>query len=247
MSAGTYLRETVFQRHENRSNRFLISIDEQYDAITKISDTIAYGSVHLFRLRNIPELIKKFWPLRHDYLIKNLIRHPVNFIWSGNGELRELFNYDLFVLNGITGLVLHQRDRAFLENLSRKHNINLAQLDVLSFLGAAANLYNLRLDLGLDLKAEHIKMEEITTSPSLFRQVATELTGSHVTIDDEYIDTIFTIGPVNQHKSDNKHLTPEERYETFSPWQKESVNYYLEASGILTNYKDMGYDFSFLQ
>ena len=105
----------------------------------------AYGSVHLLQLKDIHTNIRYNGQLGREYVIANQVRHPVSFVWSGYGQLVDLFKYDAWVLHGTLSLIFGTNESLFL-SLASKYDLNLADHDVMAFVGACANLINLGYD-----------------------------------------------------------------------------------------------------
>ena len=238
------LKATVQSLHHGMQARQRKPIDATFDEIEAMGDTPVYGAVHVFRLRDLPVQLKAFGAFKRPYVLANLVRHPVSFAWSGYGQLRDMFTFDIFVLRGTLNLILSAED--FIFPLAKRHDLNLADFEVASFLGGCANMLNLAQDVAVGRDVSHIKMESVTTDPELFAKVVSYLSGGKVTADATYLDAVYSTGEINKHRKGTSRMGPSERYESFSPWQKEAFNFFLAASGIRAPYESLGYDFSFV-
>ncbi len=173
----------------------------------------------------------------------NLVRHPVNFVWSGQGQLRDMFAFDLYVLHG-TLLLLMKKAESYIFALAEKYELNLCEPRVLGFLGACANLYNLASDVAVPLTAHTVQMEKVTTSPSTFRDVVKYLSEGALHADSELLEQVYQVGPLNAHQG-RPARTPHETFAEFEAWQKEAFVYFLNATRLQPSYETYGYDFSF--
>src|ERR1041384_1183508 len=88
------LKFDLGRMHAGYVNRQGRPIDESYNEIEQMGDGKYYGSVHLYRLRDLPVLHEKFGPSSRNFSVMNLVRHPVNLVWSGYGQFKDLFRYD---------------------------------------------------------------------------------------------------------------------------------------------------------
>jgi hypothetical protein len=227
--------------YAGRTNR---PIDAVYDAIEQLDETPVYGSVHTFRLRDIPLQLANFGVPRRTYRVANLVRHPLGFIWSGYGQLRDMFAYDLYVLHGTISLI-QDTAKDYVTALARRHALNLCDHPVLAFIGAAANLTNLAKDIGVLPRAHWFKMEELTTQRQIWSDCVTRLSAGRAAIDADYLDRVFDLDVLNSHRS-GAALDPPARWGGLTAWQRDIVSHYLSLSGIVPAYAALGYDFEFI-
>lgn len=238
-------KKTVRSLHHGMQARQSKPLDATYDEIDALSDTPVHGSVHVFRLRDIPVQAQKFGAFKRAYTLANLVRHPVSFVWSGYGQLRDMFTYDVFVLRGTLNLILQAED--FIFSLADRHHLNLADFEVAAFLGGCANMLNLAQDVRVGKDVSHLRMETVTQDPELLRKVVGFLTAGKVFADDAYLDEVFAAGELNKHRKGSSRMGPAERYESWSAWQREAFNFFLRASEIGPAYQGLGYDLSFIR
>lgn len=234
-----------------RQNR---TLDESYDEIEAFDKTDFYGSVHLYRLRDLPVLSEKFGTQKRKFNVVNLIRNPIDLVWSGHGQFKDLFRYDINELYWTTGKVLKEKE--FLYELAKKYSLNIGDFENLSFLGACAVLGSLRLDLDAVEKVKDldfvdfkgfVKMEEVTSNGEVLNELIGRLTDNECPVPLLYLDKVYQAGVINKHKHDSKKLSAEERYATFGPWQKEAFHHFMKIFDLKKDYQKLGYDLSFME
>jgi hypothetical protein len=208
----------------------------------------------VYRLRDLPVLYEKYGKFTRQFQVMNLIRHPVSLVWSGYGQFKELFRYDLNELHWTSGKVLNTA-RDFVHQLALKYDLYVGDLENLAFIGAAAILGSLRLDLDALKQVEHIpdiyyhgtiKMEEITGNPDILRKVIDLLSGTNMRSSEKYLTAVYNAGIVNEHKDDTNKRDAAARYEKFTDWQKEILDYYMKKYNIRQDYEKLGYSFLFM-
>ena len=229
------------------------NIDGSYDEIERMDEGKYFGSVHLYRLRDLPVVYAKYGNFKREFSLMNLVRHPVNLVWSGYGQFKDLFRYDINELHWTLGKVLNE-SREFVFSIGNKYELNLGDFENLAFIGAACVLGSLRKDLDAVEKVKvipqihfngYLQMEQVTTDPEAYKKfVATLLPG--ITPDQNYMDAVFSTGAINKHKHDSKKITFAERYASWADWQKEVFMFYFNKYDLRKEYENYGYDFSFL-
>lgn len=255
LQSNQNLKKHLSQLHSGYVNRQQRPMDVTYDEIHAKGNGSAYGSVHVYRLRDLPILNEKYGSPDRSFNIVNLIRNPIDLVWSGYGQFKDLFRYDINELYWTTGKVL-ETGREFTIQLAEKHDLMLGDYDVLGFLGACAVLGSLRKDLDaletakklpyVTYKGE-VMMEKVTQDKSTLTDLIDRLANQELTCNQKYTDSVYQTGIINKHKHDSKRLTPEERYNTFTDWQKEAFHYYMNYFNITDPYIAFGYDLSFLK
>lgn len=254
MNSDHHLKNELDRLHQGYLLRQNRSLDDGYDEIERYGNAKSYGSVHVYRMRDLPVLYEKFGPPKRSFQVMNLIRHPVSLVWSGYGQFKQLLRYDLNELHWTVGKVLHFA-RSFVFDLAKRYDLYIGDSENLSFLCAAAVLSSLRLDFDADAKIRalpgidfhgHIKMEDVTTRKKDFAKALNTLCPDHKACDPGYLENVFATGVVNAHKNDpNKH-DAQLRYSRFTDWQKEAFNHFLNLFQLRNNYEKIGYDLSFL-
>jgi len=213
-----------------------------------------YGSVHVYRLRDLPILFKKYGSPKFEYRVINLIRNPVDLVWSGYGQFKDLFLYDLNEQYWTLKKVI-DHSKTFIHELGYRHNLKIGKLENLSFIGACAVLSSLALDKDAEEKIKpfdkikflgSVKMEEVTSNTNCFKNLLEKIS-NNLPIDNDFISGSLNSGKINKHRKDNKNLSPEERYNGFSSWQKEVFEYFLKKFSLHGYYVKNGYNLDFIR
>jgi hypothetical protein len=248
------INSNIKEFHKGYLNRQLVSIDETYNCIESYGKAEIYGSVHLYRLRDIPYLYTKFGISKRNFIVINLIRNPIDLVWSGYGQFKELFKTDINELFWTLGKVVE--DKEYLYSVADKYNIKLGEYKNLSFIGAARVLGSLKLDFDVVDKVNNIpfidyygeiKMEDITTQRNALLKLVKMISGNDLMEGEKYINEVFSIGKINAHQKNKKKLSNAEIFNQFTDWQKEVFLYYARKYNIIDQYCKWGYDLSFLK
>ena len=248
LQSNENLQKNLQALHHGYANRQSRGLDAIYDEIESKGTAPVYGSVHVLRMRDIPIILSKFGEPERKFSLVNVIRHPVNLVWSGYGQFKDLFRYDLNELYWTTGKALSQA-KDFIIEIGAKYNIKVGDLDNLAFIGACAILQSLKEDVQAYpavIKSANIEfkgtyhMEKLTTSKDYYSSLCENLNLKDF-MDTKYIEAVFKTGVVNKHKSDNKILTPVDRYNSFNEWQKEVYNHFLILNNLVEPYCQFGY------
>jgi len=254
MNSNQNLRQNLQSLHNGYVLRQNRTLKKSYKFIEALGEVKVYGSVHVYRLRDLPVLFEKYGEFDHSFQVMNLVRHPVSLVWSGYGQFKDLFRYDLNELHWTSGKVLKSA-REFVHQLALKYDLYIGDIENLAFIGAAAILGSLRLDLDAVDKTkqlpkieyhDHVQMEKITREPDVLREAIRTLSDNTIDGDSAYLSQVFNAGIVNQHKNDSNKHDPELRYQQFTDWQKETFNYFFNLYDLRNSYREMGYNFSFL-
>jgi hypothetical protein len=240
--------------HTGYVGRQLVSLDDLYSKIKQFGNTKHYGSVHVLRMRDLPVLLDKFGSPKEQFKVANLVRNPVDLVWSGYGQLQDLFTFDINELYWTLDKILSE-GKDFSYSLIEKYKINIGEYHYLAFLGACAILGSLKKDCdaydsinnekNLDFIGG-IKMESVTQDREAFKGLLFNLTGNASIITDNYIGQVFQSGAINTHKKDKVKVTAEQRYYSFEPWQKDAFIYFFEKFKLRPIYESFGYDFSYM-
>ncbi len=254
MNSDRSLRENLLQLHQGYVSRQLESLEEKYAKIESLGRGSVYGSVHVLRLRDLPYLWERFGAPNQGYEVMNLVRHPVSLVWSGYGQFRTLFRYDINELHWTLGKVLRE-DKEYVLETALKYDFYPGDLENLAFIGASVVLGSLRMDLdaeeevpalqGVNYK-KVVRMERVTTDPGELDRVVREISDSQCRASRSYLENVYKAGIVNEHKKDRNKTDAARRYMMFSPWQKEVFNHFFEKYNLRRAYEAYGYDFSFL-
>lgn len=210
------------------------------------------GSVHTFRLRDLPVMIDDLSPPDRRLTIVNLIRHPVNLVNSGAGQFELTFRLDLNELQWVTRRIVDTGLDAF-ERIAARHNLYPGDLEVLSFFGACVTLQGLAADFaardrllrqGLANYAGFIRQEDITRDPVLFHDLVTRLGAGDVECPPDYLLAVFSDTVRNAH---NPRALPKDAgalFDAWLPWQQEAFAFCLDHFGLRQPYQAEGYDLS---
>ena len=254
LQSNKNLKKHINQLQKGYALRQNRSLDDIYDEIESFGENKNYGSVHVIRLRDIPVIHKKYGSPNRPFKIANVVRHPVDLVWSGFGQFKDLFRYDINELYWTTGKVVRS-GLEFVNELSRKYNFNAGDFEYLAFLGACAVLESLKFDLDAYQNIDQVekldyvgtyRMEDLTKDPEYFKGFFESLLPDE-NADPLYLQSVFNTGQINKHKHDNKKLTPEERYDTFEEWQKEAFHYFFDKFGLFDGYSSFGYELEFMK
>ncbi|MBU2878011.1 hypothetical protein [Aliiglaciecola lipolytica] len=242
--------------HEGYLNRQESSLDGFYQYIESLGNSDYYGSVHLLRLRDIPILYRKYGPPSRNFKIANLVRNPVDLVWSGYGQLQDLFLFDINELYWTLDKIISE-GKNFTYSLIEKYQINIGEYKYLAFIGACAILSSIKKDCDayelIDRNKTNIDfigtftMESITQERESFKQMLSKLTDNSALTSVDYLDKVFGEGEINRHKKDSKKITSRERYNSFEPWQKDTFNYFFKKFDLRSKYESFGYDFSYIE
>lgn len=247
------LKKNINQLQKGYLKRQERSIDELYDEIIAKGEADVYGSVHVLRMRDIPIIINKFGPPIKSFKLANVVRHPVDLVWSGYGQFKDLFLYDINELHWTSGKVVRQA-LEFSNYIGEKYNLNIGDYEVLSFFGACAVMESLKNDLDAYTIVEKcnnisfqgtFQMEKITTSMEEYKNFCIALDVEEV--DELYLNKVFKTGIVNKHKADTIAVNSKERFEIFETWQKEVFSHFFRLHNLKENYEKFGYDFTFIE
>ncbi len=254
MNSDHSLRHNLTRLQQGYVQRLTQAVDEKYTHIKSLGRARVYGSVHVLRLRDLPYLYKKFGSAHSQYVVMNLVRHPVALVWSGYGQFKSLFRYDLNELNWTLGKVLKDA-HDFVNQLALNYDFFPGDLENLAFLGACAVLGSLKKDLDAEqvitsFPPYHykgiVKMEDVTVFPSELKRVVQTVTSGALQADDDYLQTVYNLGVINEHKIDPNKRNAGQRYAQFKTWQKEAFRYFFKKYNLRESYERYGYDFSFL-
>ena len=253
LQSNQNLKKHINQLQKGYFNRQQRSLDEIYNDIEKKGSAKNYGSVHVLRLRDIPIISEKFGLPQREFKLANVVRHPVDLVWSGYGQFKDLFRYDINELHWTSGKIVRQALK-FANEIGNKYDLNIGDFEVLAFFGACAVLESLKLDLDAYKQLSKyafidyvgtFQMEKITSDKGFYHDFCLKL-GLENSVNQAYINQVFNLGIINKHKHDNQKLAGEERFKKFSSWQKEVFLHFFDLHGLKSGYESFGYDFNFL-
>ncbi|WP_097070961.1 hypothetical protein [Rhodobacter maris] len=213
-------------------------------------DARLIGSVHTFRLRDLPGLAADLTRLNRKLRIVNLIRHPVNLVNSGAGQFELSFRLDLNELHWITRRIA-DTGLAVFERIAARHGLYPGDLEVLSFFGACVTLRGLAADFaardtlleqGVAAFAGSVRQEDVTRDPETFRALLDRLGGGVIDSSDAYLDSVFADSKRNIHNARPRPTEPAALFADWAPWQQEAFAFCLDIFGLRPLYQAEGYD-----
>ncbi len=253
LQSNKNLKKNINKLQSGYKKRQAQSLDAIYDEIECKGASPYYGSVHVLRLRDIPIIYEKFGISQRSFNLVNIVRHPIDLVWSGYGQFLELFRYDINELHWTSGKVVNQALK-FSNYIGQKYNLYMGDIENLAFIGACAIMESLKKDIDAYISLSSLKninfcgtfkMEEITNDPKIYSLFCSQL-GLNELISEEYLNKVFSTGVVNKHKSDDQKLSSKERYLSLVPWQKEVFNHFFNLHDLKKPYEKFGYDFTYL-
>jgi hypothetical protein len=219
-----------------------MTLEEHFASIESTGEARAYGSVHRYRLRDLPGLSQE-GSFDFPFQLANLIRHPVNLVASGHGEFTTLAEVDPYTRFEILQFFMHEHE--YYEFLKEKYSLDLTHWGTMAFLAATLHMFVLVHDAACVDGVMHLPMERLTRDPDFLRQVVAGLTSGAVVLDDEFLDGAVDLGPVNSHRS-GPSLDAADQFEAWEEWQREAFSHFMVKSEIDVLYAGYGYDFSFV-
>ncbi len=246
------LKMKLKQLHRGYVNRRLMTVDERYDEIEKMGEGQVLASVHVFRMRDLPMQLGKNVEWKRKYQVFNLIRHPMDMVWSGYGQFLDLFLYDINELWWTTKKVVELGGDKWID-WAAEYDFYPGLLENLAFLGACAVMSGLKQDLEavkvvsesrqFDYRGE-IKMEEVTKSKKALGELMEQVLERRVA--DGEVERVMRLGKINEHKKSGN-MSTVKRYRGLKAWQKEALKYFLNKFGLVESYLKLGYNFDFLE
>ncbi|AXQ95761.1 hypothetical protein D0Z66_18740 [Cereibacter sphaeroides] len=215
-------------------------------------DARLIGSVHTFRLRDLPGMVSDLSPPDRNLRIVNLIRHPVNLVNSGAGQFELTFRLDLNELQWITRRIVETGLETF-ERIAARHQLFPGDPEVLSFFGACVTLKGLAADFaardallghGLAGYAGSLRQEDVTREPAVFRDLVHRLGDGAVGCPSAYLDLVFADSRRNVHNARRRPTDPSALFADWAPWQQEAFAFCLDTFGLRAPYEAEGYDLS---
>ena len=257
MHEESRLKKNIRKFHKGYKTRVESSLSENYEKINSHGEAKIYGSVHLYRMRDLPKQFENYKGELGAFTVMNLVRNPIDLVWSGFGQFQQLFRFDLNELHWTVGRLL-KTDKDYVFDIGEKYNIEIGSYENLSFFCACRVLESLETDLEI-LKDENfsqnkninfkgfITKEDMTSDRDYYADILGRLGFVNDEIGSSYVDKVFKSGKINKHKMDKLDKIPQERYEGFLPWQKEVFNYFFNKYKLIKPYyTELNYDFSFL-
>jgi hypothetical protein len=242
------IREGCLQRQTR-------SILETYHKLQKQKNAPFIGTVHSYRLRDLPFQQRNF-SFDIDYFrTVNLVRHPLDLVISGYGQFKDLFKMDINEFSFTISKLVNQ-GLDIVDSICIKYNLVPGDFNNLCFFSACVILGSLRLDLDaletIQKSTDNpwnyqgtVRMEEITQSPTRFSKLIEQITNKNDLVSKEYINNIYNIGRVNIHNKEAS-LGIIQRWNDLKKWQKETFVLFFRRFNIQSSYESMGYNFDFI-
>lgn len=233
-------------------------IDAVYADLARQHPAPHIGTVHTYRLRDLPVQASQFAPQSGPYRVLNLIRHPLDLVVSGYGQFRDLFAIDLNEFSWTLAKIVDQ-GLDIVETICDRHGLRPGEYDVLCFFGACVVLGSLRLDLDALAKLQApgnkadpapwqylgmVRMEDITRDPNALASLVTRLTGQPELADESYLQQVFRQGRINTHNPEAADST-HQRWTDLNDWQREAFLAFLQHFDLRSAYEKLGYSFAF--
>ncbi len=213
----------------------------------------AYGSVHYYRMRDLPMQLEKYHDWKGAIPVVNLVRNPVAVLLSGAGHFKTLFTYDLNELSWSLNRFLKTNDdrwRVMVADLG----LEPGKLEHLAFLCACAVSESLWKDSQVDPASldrrffdfkGHRRIEDLFEVGEDFRNLIGAVS-DQVQVNESYLAECRDIGVINAHARGEQPASLEERFSMLEGWQKDTLIYYLERYELVEFYESLGYSLDFL-
>ena len=230
--------------------RGVIRPGDLYRPMESQCDARLLGSVHTFRLRDLPAMGANLDPQDRDLRIVNLIRHPVNLVNSGAGQFELTFRLDLNELQWITRRIVETGLEVF-ERIAARHSLYPGDPEVLSFFGACVTLKGLAADFvardtlvgqGLATYAGSIRQEDVTRDPAVFGDLVHRLGAGAVDCPQAYLREVFADPRRNIHNPRVRPTDAAALFADWAPWQQEAFAFCLDFFGLRSFYQAEGYN-----
>lgn len=231
-------------------------LSQTYDRLPQNSPHV--GTVHTYRLRDLPVQDDRFPPPSAAFRTVNFVRHPLDVVVSAYGQFQDLFRTDLNEFSWTLAKVVNQ-GLGVVERICDAHGLRPGEFDHICFFAACINLGSLRLDLDAvpRLLADTpdrpspwgyrgmMRMEDVTRSPAAFAELIERLTDAPELADKPYLDRVFAQGKINTHNPAARSGVLE-RWADLAGWQRDAFAAFLAQFDLRPSYQELGYDFGFL-
>ncbi|KXF75001.1 hypothetical protein ATN84_20125 [Paramesorhizobium deserti] len=253
---GDGLRENIPVLRKGYIQRQTKPISDVYAEIAASHPAPFIGSVHTYRLRDLPVQSECFGPPDTAFPVVNLVRHPLDLVVSGYGQFKDLFPIDL---NEFAWTLRKIADHGLdiIEDVCARHDKRPGDFDQVCFFGACVVLGSLQLDLKARDRIQQppantswdyrgaVKMEEVTRSPETLAELIERLTGETGLATPAYLRKVSSMGRINTHHHSARPSSVE-RWRDLEDWQQEAFSRFLDHFGLRAAYIEMGYNFDFM-
>jgi len=231
-------------------------MSEVHDDLAARKPAPHIGTVHTYRLRDLPGQAASFGTAPGPLRTVNLIRHPLDLVVSGYGQFQDLFRIDLKEFRWTLGKIVDQ-GLDIVEPLCDRYGIAPGDYDTVCFFGACVVLGSLRLDLDAQAAIEadsdspwgyqgFVRTEDVTTRPTAFADLVGRITGTPDLATPDYLDAVFRQGRINVHNRRAARTTAQ-RWHDLQDWQRAGFRAFLTRFDLRPAYQRFGYDFDFLE
>ena len=192
------------------------------------------GNVHRYNLTALHRNLRR-WDSQKGFQTLNLIRHPVSWVASGTAQLTRM-------AEGV------EQIRKILRRHMQRYRLLYASLGVvdpqLHETQAFCYLcfrFTVLADEAHIPGAEHVRMEEMTSSLTCLLEVVRKLTGENVEPDEAWLQKMVQGGPIHQHRK-TSFESSREQYGLWTGWQQRVFRSWAESSRIFVAYRVYRYE-----
>ena len=211
------------------------SLTELFKSVHQNTNKPYAGNVHAFRLDRFMEAKQKqnFDP---NVKVANLIRHPIAVTFSRQAMFLDMCRFDTGVRERMRN-GLKTSDDTYAEIL-QQHQADQDDMANLCFLDAVKGLKRLSDEVANYSEVLHVQVESLSDK-ACFKSLIKYLAADEVDVSDAVILPLVASEPTNQHARGEATLT--DRLKVLAPWKKEVLAWAIKSTGIVRNYRDIGY------
>jgi hypothetical protein len=237
---------------ERNQRRYEVPLDDTFAQIAQLAPGLRCGNVGYFRARDFPILLDRLGPNSRPARWVNLVRHPVSVVWSGFGQFRKRFRFDIYELQWNLSKVI-QYAMPLLDELERDFGVERGDRDTLAFVAAALALSSLDLDVrALDAVRStdalvfggNVRLEDITTDPAALAGLLAALAPG-AEPEPGWLAEATSGRRVNVHNPEAID-DPAAKWGRFAPWQQRAFSWALGRTKIRAFYEALGYPLGFV-
>ena len=175
---------------------------------------------------------------RKKYQIVNLIRHPITWLNSCAAHFKYLAEIDP-VIRGVLR-ESYKDNISFTKNIVDCYKLDSEDMSTLAFLNGCVILEKLVEEITQYPSVQHIRMEDITTQPSLFSEFFRRFFGEEISLPSTYLDDIFSMGNINTHASE-QNSGYDELFSSWPKWQQVAFSHKVSELNLIEVYKNVNY------
>lgn len=240
---------------EPRGGGIPVSIDDMFEELEAHRPARFVGNVHRETVASLLDQIRQA-PLKRSIQVANLIRHPIprtetkyqneRFNHTASPKARILFDRQL------------QERLIQQEELVQAWTKQLGALDASEerrwFLGSLIDTIESAADFAWRSAPWHIphfKIELLKKDRAYFRQLLLHLTSGHLTIEEAYLDRVFSPQNLNAERFRTDALaqrpprSAEEQWQAWEDWQRKAFHVAMAVTRFHLPYVEQGYSFQF--